>query len=75
MIGLRTGFRIAKHYLVGSRQQSGEAARLFKLAADKFEKALAFSHDDQNVLNKYADTLCHHAGFGPTGPKKSRSTI
>jgi hypothetical protein len=59
-----TSDRIAKHYLVGSRQQSGEAARLFKLAADKFEKALAFSHDDQNVLNKYADTLCHHAGFG-----------
>ena len=56
--------RVAKHYLVGTRQQSGEAARLFKLAAEKFEKALAFSHDDQNVLNKYADTLCHHAGFG-----------
>ena len=55
--------RIAKHYLVGVRKQTGEASRLFELAAEKFENALAFSHDDENVLNKYADTLCHHSGF------------
>ena len=33
------------------------------LHQQSLRKALAFSHDDENVLNKYADTLCHHSGF------------
>ena len=48
----------------GTRDQSTEASRLFNLAAKKFESALIFSYDDENVLNRYAETLCQHAGYG-----------
>jgi hypothetical protein len=56
--------RVLEHYICGHRDQSREATRLFDLAAVKFESALQFSYDDESVLNRYAETLCQHAGYG-----------
>jgi hypothetical protein len=56
--------RVVEQFTCGTRDQSSEATRLFDLAALKFESALAFSYDDENVLNRYAETLCQHAGYG-----------
>ena len=56
--------RINEQYICGLRDQSQEATRLFDLASQKFESALIFSYDDENVLNRYAETLCQHAGYG-----------
>ena len=56
--------RVMEHFVCGHRDQSQEATRLFDLAAEKFESALEFSYDDESVLNRYAETLCQHAGYG-----------
>lgn len=56
--------RVTEQYVCGHRDQSEEATRLFEQAAEKFESALQFSYDDESVLNRYAETLCQHAGYG-----------
>merc|ERR1711871_222743 len=67
--------RVVEQFVCGTRDQSSEATRLFDLAAEKFESALAFSYDDENVLNRYAETLCQHAGYGAsTGSAEDLAT-
>ena len=67
--------RVVEQFTCGTRDQSSEATRLFELAAEKFESALAFSYDDENVLNRYAETLCQHAGYGAsTGSAEDLAT-
>lgn len=51
---------IRAHYFAGVKATASESDRLYALAREKFESALAFAPDDTEIISRYAQSVINY---------------
>lgn len=57
---------IKQHYVMGTKDNSTEVGRFYKLASDRFKLALRKVPNDKLILDDYAKALCAHYSLDAT---------